>query len=211
MSSQSRKPIGSRAVAGTAAGAMLLLTALSVGVTPAGAAPTSSAPACAGKVDDHVLSGHAADVIVAGVPGAQARVAASVRHAGGRVLASEPLIDGVLARLSGHAARTVGCSSAVVSVTPNRSVHFQSKDGAGDGAGSSPFVDELGADSLGSRGKDGARVGVAVIDTGISPMADVAGRIVYGPDLSGEGSIIDSYGHGTVMGGIIAGNGRDSR
>ena len=30
------------------------------------------------------------------------------------------------------------------------------------------------------------------------------------PDLSGEGTLVDSYGHGTVMGGIIAGNGHDS-
>jgi len=41
-------------------------------------------------------------------------------------------------------------------------------------------------------------------------MNDLAGRVVHGPDLSGEGTVIDSCGHGTVMAGLIAGSGADS-
>src|SRR5438093_5585441 len=50
----------------------------------------------------------------------------------------------------------------------------------------------------------------AVIDPGISNMNDLSGRIVNGPDLSGEGTTIDTFGHGTVMAGLVGGNVADS-
>jgi serine protease AprX len=53
----------------------------------------------------------------------------------------------------------------------------------------------------------GAGVGVALVDTGVTEVEDLRGRVVYGPDLSGEGNGRDSYGHGTFMAGLIAGNG----
>jgi serine protease AprX len=75
----------------------------------------------------------------------------------------------------------------------------------------SSFVHNTGADRAWTRGDLGAGVGVAVIDTGVSDVPDLAGRVVHGPDLSGDGTTIDRFGHGTVMGGLIAGNGSDSQ
>ena len=71
----------------------------------------------------------------------------------------------------------------------------------------------VGASQAWQAGANGQGVDVAVLDSGVTPVAGLgaSNKVVYGPDLSFDSqdparAYLDGYGHGTAIASIIAGN-----
>ena len=130
---------------------------------------------------------------------------------GGTVLTPLPLVNGVLAQLPSMTAVTT-LQALGLNVVPNSPVAVDSLAGASASAsGTNVFPTATGADQLQAQGINGAGVGVAVLDTGIAPLPDFGSRLIAGVDFSGQGNpFLDSYGHGTFVAGLVAGDGSSS-
>jgi subtilisin family serine protease len=146
-----------------------------------------------------------------------------VTELGGTVTRPLEIIDGFAATLPAGAAEELAALPEVRSVTPDTRVRvqFEGPDSTRAAAGRSVYRDTVGADRMGALGYNGNGVVVALIDTGVADVTDLAGRTVEVSggllgrdrrcvDLSGEGHCDDSYGHGTFMAGLIAGSGHAS-
>ncbi|HEX7166252.1 MAG TPA: S8 family peptidase [Acidimicrobiales bacterium] len=170
----------------------------------------STASVTSTAIDPSLISGTGrAQVVISAVEGREDEAARLVEETGGRVGKRLAIVDGFSAEVQLPLASQFTTSGAFRTVTPNSSIQFEEYT-YDDGTTASNFARSAGATAAWAQGNLGQGVGVAVIDTGVGGMNDFAGRVVYGPDLSGEGTTIDSYGHGTVMAGAIAGSGADS-
>ena len=170
---------------------------------------STASPAAVDPTVDQAPAGANVRVVVQATPGASAEAARAVEAAGGTVGAALPIIDGFSAVIPGSAVDALRTSGAIRAVSHDDQVQFEEFSYDATTTGSN-FVRTSGADVAWAAGNYGEGVGVAVIDTGISEMNDFKGRVIHGPDLSGEGTLVDTYGHGTVMGGIIGGSGADA-
>jgi serine protease AprX len=138
---------------------------------------------------------------------------------GGVVSRDLPIIFGFAATVPADAFPAVSRLAGVATLSLDRAVHVM---GSGDSSSlKSVYPKEVGATDMWKAGVTGHGVTVALIDTGIADVADLAGRVLpvyddirgtYSPcvNLSGEAGCGDSYGHGTFLAGIVAGNGASS-
>jgi serine protease AprX len=162
---------------------------------------------------------------IAGVPAASAsssetvivtasglvNAVAAVLGVGGTIQTAFHLINGVEAVIPKVLEPVLAAVPGIV-VTPDVSVTVQQTPvSTGPHTPSDAFLAQTGATQLASAGDTGKGVTVAVLDTGIDNLPDFAGRLIGGVDLSGGNNPFqDSYGHGTFVAGLIAGNGASS-
>jgi hypothetical protein len=132
-----------------------------------------------------------------------------VTNTGGTVVSTLPVGSMLSADLTSGEAQALG-SQPGIQVTPDVTVSTQGV-ASSTRAPTDDYAQQSGATALWAGHDTGAGVNVAVLDTGIAPLADFNGRLVGGVDLTGGGNpFLDSYGHGTFVAGLIAGNGASS-
>jgi hypothetical protein len=167
-------------------------------------------PAAAAVPDLRRSAAPPARVIVEAVDLDGAR--ALVERLGGRPVRPLPIIGGFVAAVPAGSLEALARSPLVRSVSPDRRVSLA---GANERAGSAPanpleeVARQIGVDALWARGLTGAGIDIALIDSGVVPVAGLD-NVLHGPDLSfesqnGDLAHLDTFGHGTHLAGIIAG------
>jgi serine protease AprX len=155
-------------------------------------------------------------VVVGSRAGATSSVERFIERQGGRVDRRLTALDMTIADVPRDSLSIIGADPAVISMAVDSSMRVNGNgngNGTGTGNGKAQAAANTSAISVDvprSQGYTGAGIDVAVIDSGVSPVPGLAGRIVNAPDFSADASVpgmtsLDSYGHGTHLAGLIAG------
>ena len=178
---------------------MAAVTAAAVVLAFSGGLVATAQAASPDSTGTQILSGGLRTVVVTG--DSVATVTQQVRSAGGEVTDELPLVNGVIARLPD------GAALPGLQVTADAPLKVASKvTGAAEPGAVSTVRATLGLDETGN---EGAGVTVALVDTGVAEVPDLAGKIVDHVNVTG-GRDGDGYGHGTFLAGLIAGSGQAS-
>ena len=144
------------------------------------------------------------------------RAAAAVHRTNGKTGRALSIVGGASAILTGAEILAL-LNDADVAYVASDDLVFASFDPiAGAALAASPGILEVGApDAWRQLGVTGRGIGVAILDSGIAPHPDLAGRIVASVDFTSGASPTlvppaDPGGHGTHVAGLVAGDGTAS-
>jgi serine protease AprX len=190
-----------------------ICAACAVGATVGSAAPPDSA---AGKVAPSVaslVSGlRANDQVRVIVQGAgAARATAAVR---GRVEKQLALVEGVSATIPAGALLHLAANPAVTFISADAPVAFDAAGAVSAASLATLYPGRDSASSPWSAGATGRGVGIAVIDSGVTPSADFGSRltqVALDGQLGSPGALDDTVGHGTMVAGVAAGQSPDGK
>jgi serine protease AprX len=144
------------------------------------------------------------------------RAADAVHRAHGQAGRALSIVGGASAFLTGAEIVALANDSDVAYIASDDLVFASFDPVAGAALAASPGILEVGApDAWRQLGVTGRGIGVAVLDSGIAPHADLAGRIIASVDFTSgnSGTLVppaDPGGHGTHVAGLIAGDGTAS-
>jgi serine protease AprX len=162
-------------------------------------------------------AGRPVTVIVRGQAGCAAAVATNIRQLGGTVTRTLGILDGAAAKVPAGQVAALRANPCVAAVTPDGSVNLSSFGGYDPTADTGSLYNTtqmIGAQAYWKAGYTGKGVGVALIDSGVSPVQGLnlgRNQLTNGADISFDSQspslqYLDGFGHGTHMAGIIAGN-----
>jgi subtilisin family serine protease len=200
--------MGHARVAGRGRRLARLLTLLTVAWLLVAATPAAT-PATVGQP----AGGAPVAVIVRALPGTGQAAERLVERLGGLVERQLPIIGGFSAMVPAGAVPELTAAPEISDVSGNSPVRLNGIwSGISDWANMKNVADTTQADRFWAAGRTGRGIGVALIDSGITPVPglNASGKVVHGPDLSFESQSpdlrnLDTFGHGTHMAGIIAG------
>ena len=182
--------------------AAVLASLLTLGLAPQAPALSEEAARGATKIVSVIVQGF----------NSSAEAAQAVRSVGGKVTRDLPIVNGVSADVSVDALSLLEANSSIFQVTPNEKVGFH---GTADGTEITHRIQKVVRANKGwAEGITGRGVTVGLLDTGVYNHPDLAGRVICGADLTAEAGTPaecqDTFGHGTFMAGLIAGDGASS-
>ncbi|MDP9435803.1 MAG: S8 family serine peptidase, partial [Actinomycetota bacterium] len=189
---------------------LLALVALAAPVIAGAAAPAVAAPVA---VDSRPTAD--APWLLSVRQGALPQAEAAVRRSGGTVSDRMPALSVLAVRLDVRDLPRVLAHPTVLGAREDSPVRVMA-DGDRPAPTKNVYRDEIRADDVADSGATGKGVTVALIDTGVAQVPQLASRLVPVTDAAGNTVSCanftsdpcgDQYGHGTFLAGLITGDG----